>query len=295
MNLKGLILAGTAALALSTAGSAEEAPTQTVEHVRGNLHVVFSPAGNVGISAGEDGVFLIDDQYAPMTEALKAAVAGVSTDPIRYVINTHFHGDHSGGNENLGKEGSVIVAHDNVRQRMKAGTFIEVFNMKTPPAVKAALPSVTFNSEMSLHLNADEARIIHFENAHTDGDSMVYFKETDVLYTGDVFFNGLYPFIDLKYGGSIGGMIAAVEKAAGMIGDTTKVVPGHGPVTDKAGLIAYGDFLKDTRDIIAGQKAAGKSLAEIVAMNPFAKYEGKVRGFNAEWKNQYAGFIYDSL
>lgn len=295
MALKKLLMAGVSAFLLSAGLSAQDAPAQTIETLRGGLHVVFAQAGNVGVSAGEDGVFLIDDQYAPMTPALKNIVSSVSDGPIRYVINTHFHGDHSGGNENLGNEGTVMVAHDNVRQRLKAGTFIKVFNMDTPPAKKAALPSVTFNSEMSLHLNGDEARIIHVEDAHTDGDSMVYFKGADVLFTGDIVFFGLYPFIDVEHGGSIGGMIAAVDRAVGWIGEETQVVPGHGPVTDRAGLVSYGDFLKDTRNIISGLKAEGKSLEDIVEMNPFAKYDGKVGGFNADWKNQYAGFVYNSL
>jgi cyclase len=292
--LKRFLMGGAAVAAVSLGAIAQDAP-QKVEAVVGNLHVVFARAGNVGISAGEDGVFLIDDQYAPMTAGLKAAVASVSDAPVRYVINTHYHGDHTGGNENLGAEGTVMVSHDNVRQRLKAGSFVKEFNMRTPPASKAGLPAVTFNSEMSLHLNGDEARIIHVENAHTDGDSMVFFKGQNVLYTGDVFFHGMFPFIDVDHGGSIGGMIAAIDRAIALVDENTKVVPGHGPVTDKAGLAKYRDFLQDSSDIVAAHKAAGKSLEEIVAMKPFATHAETRQAFNPAWIDTYVGFVFTSL
>ena len=155
------------------------------ERIRDNIYVLFGAGGNIGMSVGDDGVFLIDDQFAPLTEKIKKAIAKVSNEPIRFVVNTHFHFDHSGGNENLGKEGAVIVAHRNVRERMAKDQFVKAFNARTPAQPDIALPIVTFTEGVSLHLNGDEAVISHIEHAHTDSDSLIYFKNANVIHMGD--------------------------------------------------------------------------------------------------------------
>lgn len=291
------ILMGAATGVLLSGGLAAQEREVNVrtEPVSGNVHVLFGQGGNIGVSVGEDGVFIVDDQFAPLTPKIKEAIAKLSDGPIRFAINTHFHGDHTGGNENLGKENTVIVAHDNVRQRLSAGSFVKAFNMKTDPAPKAALPVVTFNNEMSLHLNGEDTRVIHVSGAHTDGDSIIHFKGSNVIHMGDLFFNELFPFIDVPNGGSIDGMIRGADTAIGLSDDATKIIPGHGPVTDKAGLTAYRNMLKETRDIVADMKAKGMTLEEIQAAKPIEAYKEKWRSFNEAWSDMYLGFIYSSL
>ena len=297
MTLKKLLLA---TVAISTmAGTVASQDWEKVEirteALRGNLHVLYGAGGNIGISAGEDGVFLIDDQFAPLTDRIKAAVGKISDKPILYAINTHFHGDHTGGNENMGRSGTVLVAHDNVRERLSKGAFIKAFDNKIEPQPKGALPSVTFSDEMSLHLNGDEARIIHVENGHTDGDSFIYFKETNLIHMGDLFFNEMFPFIDVSNGGSVDGVIAGADKALAMADADTIVIPGHGPVSHKAGLEAYRTMLQETRDMIASAKAKGMSLDEIRATNPLEAYKEKWPSFNQNWANQFLGFVFNSV
>lgn len=295
--MKRIMTSALAALLASTSVQAQEGWDDVeikAQHLRGGIHVLFGRGGNIGVSAGDDGVILVDDQYAPLTDKIKAAVAGISDQPLRYVINTHFHGDHTGGNENLG-EAAVIVAHDNVRQRLSEGAFIAAFNMTMPPHLGPGLPSVTFNSEMSLHINGDEARIIHAKNAHTDGDSFIWFKGANVIHMGDLMFNGMFPFIDVSNGGSIGGILNALDKAITLADDETLVIPGHGQVTDKAGLIAYKKTMRDMAGIIGKLKAEGKSLEDIQAAKPLAAYEETLIQFREGWVDQFIGFIFESL
>jgi glyoxylase-like metal-dependent hydrolase (beta-lactamase superfamily II) len=191
--------------------------------------------GNIGVSSGEDGVFMIDDQFAPLTVRIKAAIEKISDKPIRFIINTHWHYDHTGGNENHGNEDVVIVAHDNVRERLSKDGFIEAFNKKIPASPKAALPVITFNDRVTFHLNQQEIQVIHRSNAHTDGDSIVIFKSANVIHTGDTFFNTMYPFIDGSSGGSVKGVIDATDYVLSLANETTKIIPGHGPLADLSG------------------------------------------------------------
>lgn len=262
--------------------------------LRGGLYLLTGRGGNIVASVGEDGIFLVDDQYAPLTEKIRAALAELSDRPVRFVINTHWHGDHVGGNENFAAAGAVIVAHENVRQRMSSEQFMAVFNRTVPASPPGALPVVTFEQGVSLHLNGDTVRVMHVANAHTDGDSLVYFERANVLHMGDVFFNGLYPFIDLGSGGGIHGMIAAVQRGLELADEDTLVVPGHGPSTDRAGLRAYGEMLASFRDRIAALKAAGKTLDEVVAANPTADFDA-THGGRFISPERLVGFIYDSL
>ena len=236
--------------------------------LREGAYLLTGAGGDMVASAGEDGVFIIDDQFAPLSEKIRAELAKLSDKPLRFVINTHWHGDHTGGNENLGKAGAVIVAHDNVRKRMSVEQL--VLGDKVPASPSAALPVVTFSSDVTLHLNGDSVHIWHVAHAHTDGDALVKFERLNVLHMGDIYFNGLYPFIDAGSGGSIGGVLAAVDRGVALSDADTLVVPGHGPVSNRAELAAYGAMLKDYRDRIAALKAEGKTLEQVIALKPTA-------------------------
>jgi len=273
---------------------AQEAPEVKVEKVRDNVYMLIGQGGNIGLCIGEDGAFLIDDQYAPATEQIRKAVKSVADQPIKFVINTHWHGDHTGGNENLGKANSIIFAHENVRKRMSTEQLMEDFDRTVPASPKDALPVVTFTRDIDFHLNGETIHAMHLSNAHTDGDSIIIFKDADVIHTGDIFFNGLYPFIDRSSGGSVDGMITAVNRILEMTGENTKIIPGHGPLTDKKGLTVYRDMLVDVRSRIKKLKDSGKSLEETVAANPTAKYDDELGGgyFKPE---AFVMFVYKTL
>ena len=197
---------------------------------------------------------------------------------MKFVINTHWHGDHTGGNENLGKAGAIIVAHENVYKRLSTDQVLVAFDREIPARPKEALPVITFTRDVTFHLNGDELKVFHVENAHTDGDAIIYFTKANAVHMGDTFFNGMYPFIDTEHGGSIDGMIAAVGRMLEMIDDDTKIIPGHGPLGARAQLQAYHDMLVGVREAIQAEVAAGKSVDEVVAANPTAAYDGEWGG-----------------
>ena len=230
-----------------------------------SVYMMEGSGGNLGVSVGEDAVFVIDDQYAPLTERITAAIAKLSPRPVKFVLNTHWHFDHTGGNENFGKAGAIIVAHDNVRKRMSTEQFIEFLRMNTKPSPKAALPLVTFHGSMTFHLNGDEIRAIHIPRAHTDGDSIVHFLKSDVIHMGDIYFNGFYPFIDTSSGGTIQGVIAACDQVLGIATDKTAIIPGHGPLSNRAELKAYRDMLATVLSRIQQMLTQGRKLEEITA------------------------------
>lgn len=242
----------------------------TTVPVADGLYMLMGEGGNVGVSVGVDGTFIIDDQYAEMTDKIGAAIKDVSGDKARFLINTHWHGDHSGGNENFGKAGAIIVAHENVRESLLVEKSIPLFNMVKPPSPKAALPVITFKDQMSLHLNGDDLHLYHVANAHTDGDAIVHFTKANVIHTGDVFFNGFYPFIDTGSGGSLAGMIAASEVVLKLADDKTRIMPGHGPLAGKAELQAYRDMLVRAEKSIRKLVEAGKTEDQVVAAKPTA-------------------------
>lgn len=242
------------------------------------LHLLTGRGGNMAVCTGPDGAFLIDDQYAPLTARIQAAVGALDPGPIRFVLNTHWHSDHTGGNENLGKAGALLVAHANVRRRLSTEQYMAAFKSKTPPSPEGAWPVVTFSDSISFHLNGQDIRAWHAHNAHTDGDAIVFFPKINAVHMGDVFFNGMYPFIDVSSGGSIDGVIAAVSRVLGVVDAQTKVIPGHGAVTDRAGLQAYHAMLVEVRAAMAKEIAAGKNLEQIQAAKPAAKYDATLGG-----------------
>lgn len=242
------------------------------EHVGGNVHALFGRGGNIGVLTTPEGVVLIDDQYAPLTDKVRAAVSEISDAPIRFVINTHWHGDHTGGNENLGKAGVLILAHDNVHARMSTDQEMPAFNRSVPAAPQGALPVVTYNDELSIRLG-EQARAHHMPHGHTDGDSFIHFPDSNVIHMGDLFFKDRYPFIDLAAGGNILGMIAGVETALGIVEDNTGIIPGHGALADRDDLIAYRDMLITARDRVSALLEDGKSLEAIQAARPMADYD----------------------
>jgi glyoxylase-like metal-dependent hydrolase (beta-lactamase superfamily II) len=242
--------------------------------VRGGVHVlVMGAAGNVGLSVGRDGAFLIDDQFAPMAPKIRAAVAKLTDQPVRYVLNTHWHGDHSGGNAAFGREGVVIVAHDNVRTRMSAEYFSSFFKARVPPSPAEALPVITFSDRMTFHFNDDTIRVMHVPDAHTDGDALFYFEKADVLHAGDVFVLYGYPFIDLESGGSVSGMLAGLDRILALVGPDTMVIPGHGPVVRRERVQAFRAMLATSRDRVQALKAGGRSLEQVIAAKPLAEFD----------------------
>ncbi len=257
-------------LALPQIASAQEVRTVSV---RGNVHMLMGQGGNIGLSIGKDGVFLIDDQFAPMTGGILTAIAALSKEPVRFVVNTHWHNDHTGGNENLGRRGAALVAHENVRKRMSVEQLMEFFGRKIPPSPKGALPVITFNDRMNFHWNDDDVHIFHVAHAHTDGDAIVHFTKDDVIHMGDVYFNGVYPFIDSSSGGGIDGVIAAVDRVLAMTRKDTKIIPGHGPLSGVAELKAYHAMLKTMRGRIQDLRDQGKSDDEIVAAKPTGDHD----------------------
>jgi cyclase len=240
----------------------------TSQKVAEGVYMLQGAGGNIGLSVGADTAFLVDDQYAPMTPKIKAAVAALTSKPVRFVLNTHWHGDHTGGNKDLGESGTLIVAHENVRKRMTAEQFLEAFNQKVPPVV-------TFNDSVTSHLNGEEIYAFHIPPAHTDGDSLVQFRKANVVPCGDTFFNGMYPFIDLSTGGSVSGMIAAADRMLALVGEGTKIIPGHGPLATKADLKAYRDMLATARDRVAALVKAGQTLEQTTAAKPLADLDAK--------------------
>jgi glyoxylase-like metal-dependent hydrolase (beta-lactamase superfamily II) len=231
--------------------------------------------GNLGVLAGKDGVFLIDSQFAELSDKIKAAIAKISPAPVRFVVNTHWHGDHTGGNENFEKSGSIIVAQDNVRVRMSTAQFDTMFNDTTLASPEDAWPVVTFTDAVTFHWDGQDVWVFHVPNAHTDGDAVIQFKQANVVHTGDVLFNGNYPFIDISTGGSVKGTIAAADRILKAVDDNTKIIPGHGPLANKKDLQAYRDMLADISGKVEAMLAKGKTPDQIKAAKPSAAYDAK--------------------
>ncbi len=240
-----------------------------------NCYMLEGQGGNITVAVAKEGIIMVDGQFAPLHDKIKAAVAVISNLPIKYLINTHYHGDHTGGNESFAKDGATIVAQINVKNRLAAGTTNGLTGAKTPPAPQAALPSDTHTNFSKIRLRGRVADLKHIENAHTDGDTYVWFKTANLLSTGDTFTNGRYPNIDFANGGNIRGMIAASEIYLKLTNAKTRIVPGHGPLADRAALVEYRKMLITARDRMAKLVKEGKSEADVVAAKPFADLDAK--------------------
>lgn len=254
---------------------AQKPPEEKLEtqKLTDGLYLITGAGGNVAVMVGPNGVLLVDDKLAPDTPALQKALAAITQRPVRFVFNTHWHGDHTGGNAVLGEKGAVIVAHDNVRKRMSTKQFMAMMKREVPPSPEPALPVITFADSLTFHLNGDDIEVIHVDPAHTDGDSLVWFKKNNVLHMGDTFMSAGYPFIDTSSGGTSEGFIKAADRALALAGPSTKIIPGHGPLADKKRLTQFRDMIVTIRDRIKKLAAAGKTLAEVQAAKPTAEYD----------------------
>ena len=253
----------------------------TAQHVAGSVHMLTGAGGNIGVSAGEDGVLIVDDQFAPLADKIRAAIAEISAGNLEFVVNTHFHGDHTGGNVVFGEE-ALIVAHTNVRQRLAAGDGAR--GQSGAPAPKVALPVVTYDIGVSIHFNDEQLMIGHLAGGHTDGDSFVYFMDSNVIHLGDQFFAGRFPFVDVASGGNAVGLRDSIGGVLDRLPEDAKVIPGHGPLSSVDDLRTYHRMLTESVATVKAGKDAGKSLEEIQAA-----------GFSDEWEEWGSGFINESV
>jgi glyoxylase-like metal-dependent hydrolase (beta-lactamase superfamily II) len=259
-----------------------------------NVYMLEGQGGNITVAVAKTGIIMVDGQFAPLHDKIKSAIAVISNLPIKYLINTHYHGDHTGGNEAFAKDGAIIVAQINVRNRLAAGTTNGLTGAKTPPAPQGALPSDTYTNFSKIRLRGRVANLRHIENAHTDGDTYVWFKTANVLSTGDTFTNGRYPNIDFANGGNIKGMIAATDAYLKLTNAKSRIVPGHGPIADKAALTEYRTMLITARDRMAKLVKEGKSEDDVVAAKPFADLDAKWAPNELASKN-FIRVVYHSL
>ncbi len=275
-------LVGLAALALPTLAQTQDFSKAEIktEKLSDTIYMLVGPGGNIGLSIGPDAVFIIDDQFAPLAPKIKAAIAKLTSYPVQFVLNTHFHFDHTGGNEAFGTAGALIVAHENVRRRMSSEQLISFAGSSSQQTAspKAALPVVTVAGEITFHINGDEMHAFHAPRAHTDGDLIVHFRKSNIVHMGDVLFNGMYPFIDGGSGGSAEGTVAAFDRVLGLTDDKTRIIPGHGPLASKAELLATREMLVTVTRRVRQLRAAGKSPAEIRAAKPSAEFDARYGG-----------------
>ena len=276
--IAGFVLALTAAL-----WAAQDQDFSKVEikvtKVSGTVYMLEGAGGNIGASVGEDGIVVVDDQYAPLAEKIQAALKGVTDKPVRFIINTHYHGDHTGGNAFFQRQAPVI-AHDNVRKRLETGGQAGnggSIHFEDKPAPKEALPIITFDHDVTVHLNGEDIRALYFPAGHTDGDSVIFFPNSNVVHMGDDFVTYGFPFIDVDAGGSIDGMIDGVEKVLAQVPADVKVIPGHGPVSNVEDVKTYLAMLKGTRDVVAKAVKNGQTLDQMKQarlLDPWKKYSG---------------------
>ncbi|RME68614.1 MAG: MBL fold metallo-hydrolase [Alphaproteobacteria bacterium] len=296
--IRGMLLGPLAAALIGAAPALAQQDLSQVEikteKLADGVYALLGAGGNIGLAVGKDATFLVDDQFAPLTPKIQAAIAVLTKRPVDFVVNTHWHFDHVGGNENFGEAGALIVAHDNVRTRLTTTQEIKALGRTVPASPKAALPVVTFSESTTFHINGDTLHVFHVAHAHTDGDAIVHFKNANVIHMGDTFFNGIYPFIDVESGGNVRGMIAAADRVLALADDKTKIIPGHGPIGDRASLAAYRRMLADIAAKVDAAIMAGRDLDAILAAKPTAAYD-------AEWGGGFVSgerlveFVYNSL
>ena len=253
-----------------------------VTKVSGSIYMLEGAGGNIAASVGEDGIVMVDDQYAPLAEKIQKALQdlGVTTKPVRFIINTHYHGDHTGGNEPFANAGSTLIAHDNVRKRLETGGVAGnggSIKLEQKPASKIALPIITFEHDVTVHLNGEDVRALHFPSGHTDGDAIIFFPKNNVVHMGDDFVRYGFPFIDVSSGGSVQGMIAATEKVAAELPADVKVIPGHGALSNMDDVKAFTKMLKETSAAVAKALDSHKTLDQMKQekiLAPWDKFSG---------------------
>ena len=263
---------------VATARKHAETATITVQGLRGNVNAIIGSGGNIAVLSGRDGKVIIDSGYSTSRSRITDALTKIGPEPIKHLINTHWHFDHTDGNEWMHAEGATILAHENTRKHLSTTTRVEAWAFTFPPSPADAIPSEVFDKDKTLHLNGTDIALAYYGPSHTDGDISAYFVEADVLHTGDTWWNGHYPFIDYSTGGNINGMIKAAEANLTRVSDKTIVIPGHGKVGGKPEMTEYRDMLVTIRDRVAALKKEGKSLDEIIAAKPTAAYDGKWAG-----------------
>jgi len=276
------------------AAAQDDDSVETVTVREGAVYMLTGRGGNIGLSIGDDGAFLVDDKFAPMTDEIRDAVSSVGGGEVRFVLNTHWHGDHTGGNENFGEAGALVVAHENVRKRMDPADFPDLMG-RSEQAPEGALPVVTFDDGVNFHWNGDEIRARHVAHAHTDGDAMVRLVEADVLHMGDLYFNGFYPFIDVESGGSIEGLIAGARTALEWAGPDTRIIPGHGPLSDREELGEYLHLLQTVRSRVQRMIDRGMSEDEVVEATPTSDFDGAWGGSDFMPPERFVRLTYRGL
>ncbi|MDV3310517.1 MAG: MBL fold metallo-hydrolase [Cyclobacteriaceae bacterium] len=259
--------------ALMAQGNFDNVTIETVK-IDDNVYMLKGAGGNIGVLTGPDGIIMIDDQFAPLSEKIKDAIRKLGQGDIRFLINTHIHGDHTGGNEKFKQDGVTIVAHDNVRARMMKEQVNEETGQRGPARVPDAWPVVTFSSDVKFHMNGEDIEVMHFTAGHTDGDVIIRFVQSDVYHAGDSFVRYGYPYIDLNSGGSVRGFISNLDKLASMLDEDSKVIPGHGEVATKADVLLLRDQLKDIYDQVATALKNGTRMEDLSNLPIASKYDG---------------------
>ncbi len=288
------VLALTLCVSLFTPVWGDAPVTVETQQLSAGLAMLKGRGGNIVVSFGADGTFVVDDQYASQYRPIIDAIKVLTDRPVRFVINTHWHSDHTGSNEQMSGIGATIVAHDNVRTRVSTDQTIEFFKAERPALKPAGWPVVTFSDEVRFHVNGESIHVFHVVDAHTDGDAMVHFRNANVIHTGDVFFNGFYPFIDTSSGGSVAGMLAAVDRALALADDDTKIVPGHGELAGRKQLVEYRAMLAATHNAVATAMISGKDLDGVIAARPTAAFDAAWGGGSLK-PETYVRLLFDEI
>ena len=297
MTYRPYLFVGAIALSLAGAAIAQQQPDWdaiqvTATEIRPGVAVLFGNGGNIGVSHGPDGTLIVDDQFAPLVPKIQAAIAGLGASPVKYLVNTHWHFDHAGGNEPFGRAGAIIVAQTRVRDRLAAGGLVA--GNASPPAPKEALPVVTYDHGMTFHLNGDTIDVVHTGGGHTDGDSVIYWRKANVLHTGDMMMKGAgFPFVDISSGGNVLRLITSLDQAIAMTDADTVVIPGHGPIADRADLIAWRGMIATAVERVQALKTAGRTLDQVKAAKPVAGLADTSNSFFPE--DQFVEAIWGSL
>ncbi|MDN3476300.1 MULTISPECIES: MBL fold metallo-hydrolase [Pseudoalteromonas] len=267
--MKKILPALITGLLLSTTAQADDGPV-TAQKLSDHVYVLFGQGGNIAASVGDDGIYIIDDQFAKLSDDIKKTISDLKPGSAEFVINTHHHGDHTGGNENFAKAGAHVIAHDNVHKRLE----------EQHGEGSDFLPRISFGHDLKLHFNNEHAHVVHYEHAHTDGDSVIFFSNDNIVHMGDIYFNfGSLPFVDVDSGGSVDGILAAVNDVVNQIDDNTKVIPGHGKVSDRSGLIAYGKLVQNAKDLMLKAMQNNASLEQVLKADPLAELNLEYAGW----------------